>query len=307
MYGYCANTRLNDSLRAFFVDVLSSFLTSSKFTPWELSEAVAQTVAAETQAATNDAAIRAIELAHSLAFRNGLGASIYAPAHPSVSIDDIKSFAGQAFSKDNVAVVGTGISQDTLASLVEKSLGSLSSGSSVSTPATKVRGGETRQDLHDAPQTVFLGFGSAGAPSAELSVLSSYLSTTPSVKWTKGTSPLSAVIPAGTTATPVLLPYSDASLFGLLFQGETTEGVKDAVVASVKVLKDAAATIKPEDLKKAIAKAKFTAANSAESRDSFVSTFGPKVRNVSKAYCSLTDHPCFIAACRFGVVLGWNS
>lgn len=264
--------------REFFVDVLSSFFTSSKFTPWELKENVTPTVAAETQAATSDAAIRAVELAHALAFRNGLGASIYAPTHPSVSIDDIKSFASQAFSKDSIAVLGTGISQETLEKLVGKSLGSLGNSSSVSTSVTKIHGGETRQGLHDAPQTVFLGFGTPGAPSAELAVLSAYLSPSPSVKWSKGTSPLSSIIPEGITANTLLLPYSDATLFGLLFQGESAEGVKEAVTASVKTLKDAATSIKPEDLKKAIAKAKFAAASIAENREGFVSTFGPRVR-----------------------------
>lgn len=264
--------------REFFVDVLSSFFTSSKFTPWELKENVTPTVAAETQAATSDAAIRAVELAHALAFRNGLGASIYAPTHPSVSIDDIKSFASQAFSKDSIAVLGTGISQETLEKLVGKSLGSLGNSSSVSTSVTKIHGGETRQGLHDAPQTVFLGFGTPGAPSAELAVLSAYLSPSPSVKWSKGTSPLSSIIPEGITANTLLLPYSDATLFGLLFRGESAEGVKEAVTASVKTLKDAAASIKPEDLKKAIAKAKFAAASIAENREGFVSTFGPRVR-----------------------------
>lgn len=266
------------------MDILSSVISSTKFMPWELKESVLPTVEAETLAASADPTTIALELAHALAFHSGLGASIFAPSHPSVSLEEIKAFASQAFAKDNLAVLGTGIDQDALARLVEKSL-NVSSAGALSSPASHYFGGETRHSLAGGPQTVFIGFGKAGAPTPEVAVLAAHLSTTPSIKWSASLSPIASAIPAGVTVQPVLLPYSDATLFGLLVQGESASDVREAAAASVKILRDTTATgsLKPEELKAAIAKAKFAAASAVESREGFISTFGPKV-------CILLNH-----------------
>ena len=147
--------------RAFFVDVLSSFLTSAKFTRYELSETVGPVCEAETTAALHDPATHALELAHALAFRNGLGNSIFATPGHHVSADDVKAFAQSVFGAGNVAVLGTGISPAALEKLVEKSLGSLSSAVSPSASASSYYGGETRVDAHGAPEVEQSGLGGA--------------------------------------------------------------------------------------------------------------------------------------------------
>ena len=272
--------------RAFFVDVLSSIITSSKFSPWELKELVLPVVAEETRVSSVDPALQALEIAHALAFRSGLGSSLFAPSHPSVTIDDVKSFATQAFTKENIAILGTGIDSTVLSKLAEKHLASLTETGTPTASASKYFGGESRQSVQSGLQTIFIGFGTTGASPAELAVLSAYLSPKPSVKWSAGTSPLSSVIPSGTSVQTVLLPYSDATLFGLLIQGETAEGVKEAAAASVKVLKDTSSSgsVKPEELKKAIVKAKFAAASSIENREGFISTLGPQVGFIARQY-----------------------
>jgi ubiquinol-cytochrome c reductase core subunit 2 len=269
----------------FFVDVLTSFVTSAKFTRHEFEEYVAPLVEAETEATLHDPATRAINAAHALAFRSGLGQSLFAPEHPDLVVEDVKAFASQAFSKGNIAVVGTGIDQATLSSLVEKGFASASAGSSVSSPATQYFGGETRIDAH-GPQTVFIGFGTAGAPSSGLAALAAHLSTTPSVKWSKGLSPLAAVS-GGASVQTVYLPYSDATLFGLLVQGSTATAVKESAKAAVAALKSASRSIKAEELQAAIAKAKFSAASALETREGLVAAIGPKLFSGSDA--SLTS------------------
>ncbi|PPQ85756.1 hypothetical protein CVT25_003074 [Psilocybe cyanescens] len=259
----------------YFVDVLTSFVTSAKFTRHEFEEYVAPLVASEAEAAAHDPATRAIDAAHQLAFRSGLGSSLFAPAHNDITVADIKSYASAAFTKGNIAVVGTGIDQATLASLVEKAFAKAAAGSAASTPASKYFGGETRLESHGGPQTVFIGFGTTGAPSAELAALSAHLSTTPSVKWSQGLSPI-ASLPKGTSVQPVYLPYSDATLFGLLVQGTTTAGVKEAGQAAVAALKAAAKGIKAEELKSAISKAKFAAASAVDTREGLVNALGSK-------------------------------
>jgi ubiquinol-cytochrome c reductase core subunit 2 len=75
----------------------------------------------------------------------------------------------------------------------------------------------------------------------------------------------------------VYLPYSDATLFGLLIQGSTPAGVKEAGKTAVAVLKASAQGIKAEELKSAVAKAKFAAASVIDTREGLVNALGSKV------------------------------
>jgi ubiquinol-cytochrome c reductase core subunit 2 len=133
---------------------------------------------------------------------------------------------------------------------------------------------------------VFIGFGATGEPSGELATLAAHLSPQPSIKWSKGISSIASTIPEGTSVQSVYLPYSDATLVGLLVQGQTAAGVKEASKAAVQALKGAAATggVSPEELKKAIAKAKFAAANALDSREGLLSVLGTKVCCLDRFY-----------------------
>lgn len=271
-----ANANFHSSLsRPFFVELLTSFITSAKFARHEYQEYVVPIIESESNTASSNPATYAIELAHALAFRSGLGSSLFASPHQEVTLDDIKSFAASAFSKANVAVLGTGIDQATLSKLVDKTFSSAPSAPTPSSSPSTYFGGETRLESHGGPQTVFIGYGVAGPSDPAIATLSAYLSPTPSLKWSKGLSPLSEV-PPGTSVQSIYLPYSDATLFGLLVQGTTTAGVKEAGKLAVKALKEAG-SIKAADLKKASAKAKFAAASSVDSRDGIINILGPKV------------------------------
>ncbi|KAI0791108.1 Metalloenzyme, LuxS/M16 peptidase-like protein [Abortiporus biennis] len=267
---------------SFFVDTISSFLTDAKFTRHELQEYVAPVCAAESTASASNPASRALELAHIIAFRNGLGSPLFASEHSDIVVDNVKEFASSVFSKGNVAVLGTGISQEALSKLVEKTLASLPASAPASSTPTKYFGGESRVESHGGPQTVFVGFGTTGAPSAELAVLAAHLNPQSSIKWAESTSPLAAQIPATASVQAVSLPYSDASLFGLIIQGETAEDVKVAGKAAVDALK-AAGSLSGDELKRAVAKAKFAAANAVEGRSGLVAALGPKVLAGSSA------------------------
>ena len=85
----------------------------------------------------------------------------------------------------------------------------------------------------------------------------------------------------------VLLPYSDATLFGLLIQGATTEGVTAAGKAAVSAFK-AAGGVKGEELAKAVVKAKFAAASALDRREGLMAAIGS---NVSMCLC-VCGHGC---------------
>ena len=259
--------------RPFFLDLLTSFITSAKFTRHEFEEYVQPVVASETAAASADPATQAIEAAHALAFRSGLGASIFASPHSAVTVEDIKAFAASAFSQNNMAVLGTGIETAKLSKLVEKSF--TTSGSEPTSSPSRYFGGETRVEGHGGPQTVFIGYGVAGPSDPALAALAAHISPEPSLKWSKGRS-LFAELPPNITVRSVFLPYSDATLIGLLVQSSSTEGIKQAGKIAVKALKESGGA-KAEDLKKAIVKAKFAAASATDSRDSLINFLGCKV------------------------------
>ncbi|RPD63452.1 hypothetical protein L227DRAFT_561576 [Lentinus tigrinus ALCF2SS1-6] len=119
------------------------------------------------------------ETSIALTFRNGLGNSIFATPGHHVTAEDVKAFAQSVFGAGNVAVLGTGIEAGALEELLQKSLGKFSSSASPSSTPSSYFGDETRTDAHHAPQTVFVGFGTAGAPAPELAVLASHLDPTP--------------------------------------------------------------------------------------------------------------------------------
>ncbi|KZT01839.1 LuxS/MPP-like metallohydrolase [Laetiporus sulphureus 93-53] len=259
---------------SFFVDVLSSFLTSAKFTRHELEEYVAPLCEAESTTAFTNPANRALDLAHLLAFRSGLGSSPFTSPGTHVSVDDVHAYAKSVFTTSNIAILGSGIDASVLEKLVGQSLsGALTASSAPTSSPSAYFGGETRIEAHGAPETVFIGFGTSGAPAAELAVLAAHLDPVPSLKWGQSTSPVASAIPVGASVKSVYLPYSDASLFGLLVQAETADGVKAAGKAAVAALK-AAADLKSEELQKAVAKAKFTAASFLDSRDGLISSMG---------------------------------
>ncbi|KAJ4480858.1 Metalloenzyme, LuxS/M16 peptidase-like protein [Lentinula aciculospora] len=261
----------------YFVDVLTSFITSARFTPHEYNEYVSPVVESEIEESKLNPGFQAIEAAHAVAFHNGLGSSLLAAPHNSITHEDIRSFAQSTFTRDNVAVLGTGIDQATLTSLVEQSLNKMSTTSQLSSSTSSYFGGETRLQAHGGIQTVFVGFGSAGVPTPEIVALSAYLSPTPSVKWSQGSSPIAAALPEGTAVEVIYMPYTDASLFGFLVQGPTGSAVKEAGKVAVQALKTASNGLKGDDLKKALAKAKFAAASAVDSREGLVSVLGSKV------------------------------
>ena len=258
----------NPLFRAFFTSVLTSILTTPKFLPHEYSEYVLPVVRDESTAASQSPSNVAVEAAHALAFRTGLGASLFAGPHHPVSLESVKSFAKEAFTSSNIAVVGTGIDSARLAELVDKALAdaALPTSSPVKTTPSKYFGGSTRIDLHEGPQTVFIGFGTT-TPSPVLSVLSAHIAPNQSLKWPSTPRP-----PA--TVTSVHLPYSDAVLTGVLVQGVNAKGVTEAAKAVVEKLKKPLST---DELKIAVARAKFGAATAVEGREGLVEAIGGKV------------------------------
>jgi ubiquinol-cytochrome c reductase core subunit 2 len=123
-----------------------------------------------------------------------------------------------------------------------------------------------------------IAYGSTGAPSADLKALPHLLGGVSALKWTPGSTPLSLAadkVP-GASAKAFLLPYSDASLFGVVVTAPTSEGVA-AVAKDVAAAIKAAGSAKDEEVKRAVAKAKFADATALESSAGLIATAGASV------------------------------
>ncbi|WWC89164.1 uncharacterized protein L201_004082 [Kwoniella dendrophila CBS 6074] len=268
-----------------FLSVLTSVLSSSHFHPYELKELVLPVVQAESVAAQSTPATYALDVAHQLAFRKGLGNSLYASPHYPVTIDDVKTFAQGAFSKSNLAVIGSGISTESLSQVVSSAFGSGSSApgsSGLNTQSTSYYGGEARipLDIHapaTSTPTLVIAYGQSSKAGPELKVLKHLLGGESSLKWTPGSSPLSQVaekVP-GASAKAFLLPYSDASLFGVVVSAPTSPQLAGLAKEVAQVLKSAGQSVKDEEVKRAVAKATFADASASETLQGLVANVGP--------------------------------
>ena len=273
--------------RAYFVDVLASFLASPKFTRHELSEYVLPAVHSESSAAIQSTPTHVLELAHELAFRNGLGYSLYADSHTTggITAEDVRDLHAQAVGNPSgIAVLGTGISTESLAKLFETAFSSYKAPATPvpttpATPATKYHGGAARVASAHGPQALFVGFGSTATASVPaLHALAAHLNPASALKWTSSAAPLASAIPAGVRAHSVLLPYSDATLVGVMLEGKDGAALKEGAKAVVGAFKDAAGgKVGKEELARAVARAKFQLASGVEGRDGYVGVLGPKV------------------------------
>ncbi|KZV63419.1 LuxS/MPP-like metallohydrolase [Peniophora sp. CONT] len=265
---------------AFFVDVLTQYLATAQFERHELTESVLAAVAAESAAAEAASATHALELAHQVAFRSGLGNSLYADASAqhNLTVADVASLHSSAVP--GLQILATGISQDALLAALDKSLASLGknkgafsgAGASASPAKSAYYGGSTRVSGH-GPSAVFVGFGSTDAAATPaLHALAAHLNPVPAVKWSAGLGPVASAIAPGVTVRAATLPYSDAALFGLIIEGEAGK-LAGAAKAAVEGLKAAAGGVSKEDATRAVAKARFQLASALESTDGAIASY----------------------------------
>lgn len=274
------------SHRGFFAEILGDVLTSSKFAAHEYNEEVVPSLAVEYEQATTDASVLAVDVAHELAFRRGLGHSLFATPSSHVDLTAVTAYGRSAFSNSSgIAVVSTGVQSSALNSLVgDFFTGSSSSATSASnaTPTSGSKstyyGGESRYPAvsghhggHNGNGTLLVAFQGGDRTKPEYAVLRALVGGESSLKWSAGVSPFSQIsAQSGALVTkPALkafnIAYSDIGLFGFIVNAPN-DSVKDIATKAVSALKDVASGAKEEDVKRAINQAKFAAAIQSEQR-----------------------------------------
>jgi ubiquinol-cytochrome c reductase core subunit 2 len=270
--------------RAYFTEILGDVLTQSKFAAHEYHEEVVPAVAVEYEQAAQTAQVTALEMAHQLAFRRGLGNSLFASPYTEVDLLSAVSYARSSFSNPSgIAVLASGIDNGTLSELVGEFYTGSSAASSTTSKAantqssaeSKYYGGEIRVPIttHGAAEkgSLLVGFQGGNQGQVEFAVLKALLGGESALKWANGTTPLSKLTPlVGDIYKPTVkafnLNYSDAGLFGIYIEAPTGK-VQELASKSVQALKSVAESkVSEEDLKRAIARAKFEAATMLENR-----------------------------------------
>lgn len=242
----------------------------------------------------------ALDAAHGIAFHRGLGASITpsqsSPYEKYLSADALAEFAQDAYAKSNVALVATGPNSADVTKWVGQFFKGLPAGGAASqfkvqpSQATKYFGGEQRvaSKTGNAVVIAFPGsstFGTAGFK-AEASVLAALLGGESTIKWTPGFSLLSQATKdfSQLNVSTKNHAYSDAGLFTVTLSGQADQ-VGAASKNVVDALKKAAAgEVASEDIKKAIALAKFRALESVQTLETGLEATGSGLIHGSKPY-----------------------
>lgn len=252
----------------YFVSALSNVASSTEFKPHELVEQVIPLASLEYQLAHANPEYVALENAYKALFRKGLGnALISNPKTATFTLEDVKAFSREAYTKANVSIVARGIVERDLLEIVGDKFGSLSSGSALSSVKTQAANGDIRVEAK-GPNVVVLALPSSQPNCPKMAALASHLgSETRSVKWSLGgTTPLGRLSDkTGASISAKYVPYSDASVLLITVASDSALVAKDALTGVAKVLQGVAAEgISSEELTRAVAKARVSSISAAE-------------------------------------------
>lgn len=237
--------------------------------------------------------------AHGVAFHRGLGNSL----HPSSStpmtkyLDEnrLQQYSRIAYAKSNFAVVANGADHQELSKWINEFFTELDQSPpqdfpSTGTEPTKYYGGEERI-AHDSGNTMVIAFPGSGSATGssykpESQVLAALLGGQSNIKWTPGFSLLSkatAAYPQAHIAT-AHHTYSDAGLLTISMYGNAGQ-IRQASQEVVKAIKNVAAgNVNKEEVKKAIATAKFKALESGQNMNTGIELTGAGLVQGGKAY-----------------------
>lgn len=236
---------------------------------------------------------------HGVAFHRGLGNPVYpsssVPVSKYLSADSIADYATSAYSKSNFSVVANGTDHGEFTKWMGEffkgySVSAGSSGAKLDSPQTKYYGGEERI-AHGTGNVLVLGFAGSssytgGFYKPEIQVLATLLGGQSSIKWSPGFSLLGKAgqkYPGASIKTKSNI-YSDAGLLTITFKGSAKDvaGAAQEAVKSLKAI--AGGQVPKEDIKKAIANAKFKELEFGQNVNAAIELTGAGLVHGGKAY-----------------------
>ncbi|RIA99138.1 Metalloenzyme, LuxS/M16 peptidase-like protein [Glomus cerebriforme] len=264
---------------SYFLETLTDVVFKTKYEPYEFRD-VKKSVSFERGVAEAIPEVVALDAAHAVAFRHGLGNSLFANATTKVtSSEQVKAFSNKVYTAPNITVVGTSVNHKELVSLTDKLFEKVSH-TIPSTPIpSKYFGGEARIATSGSSHFV-LGFEGAPIGTSEytiLQVLRAHLDGETHTKWGDGVTPLAQLANKlkDVQISSFNAGYSDAGLFGIYVSGAPTSiyATARAVAEHLKHVFH----ISKEDFQRAVAKAKYHTAASFDTRASKIELFGGQI------------------------------
>jgi ubiquinol-cytochrome c reductase core subunit 2 len=269
-------------------------------TAYEWNETILPNLKLRQQVLLSSPETLAVDAAHASAFHRGLGESAFAtsatPFESYFSEEGITEFAQSAYAKPNISLVSVGPNSAEVSKWVSQFFAEHPASAAAGqfkvkeTVPSKYFGGEQRTPSK-AGNAVVIGFpGSAqfGASGykAEVDVLAALLGGESSIKWTPGFSLLAKAVEGETGArvSTKNFAYSDAGLFAITVTGKADAVNTVAKKAAEAVKQVAAGQVPADDIKKAIALAKFRALEAAQIAETGIELTGSALIGGSKPY-----------------------
>lgn len=245
----------------------------------EFDEEILPVIKLSQKALLANTAEMAVNSAYGIAFHRGLGIALHptssTPITKYLHEESLREYSEVAYARPNFAVVANGASHTDLSKWMNEFFSD--SPSSVPphipqlyTAPSKYHGGEERI-AHGSGNNMVIAFpGSSsftgGAYKPETLVLAALLGGESTIKWSSGFSLLSKISASHPHAriTTTHSTYSDAGLLSIAISGKA-EHINSASKEVVKTLKAiASGNVNQEDIKRAIAAAKFKALDAGQ-------------------------------------------
>lgn len=106
----------------YFVSSLANVLYRTSFRPHEMPESVLPAAMHDLMIFESDPMNKAEDLLHSATFRNGLGRPVLYDGVDKVSLEEIKNYADEVYTKENIQIVGKDVNEADLKNFVSESL-----------------------------------------------------------------------------------------------------------------------------------------------------------------------------------------
>lgn len=267
----------------------------------ELNEVVIDFVKLSQHESVSNVSSQALDAVHSIAYHQGLGNPLIpspsAPLKEYISAEGVAEFSKSVYTKATTAVVASGANANEVSKWVGQFFTEVpatpASGpfSAIAGQPSKYYGGEQRipSQAGNAVVIAFPGSSSFGTNGyrPEFNVLSALLGGQSTIKWSPGSSLLSKAVEgvSGVSVSTKQATYSDAGLLYVTIAGGRAESVGKAsknVVDTIK--KIASGEVASEDIKKAIALAKFRALESAQNLTTGVEVTGSALVHGNKPF-----------------------
>ncbi|KAJ3100580.1 hypothetical protein HDU96_010286 [Phlyctochytrium bullatum] len=251
-----SSTFLRDDL-VDVVPLLVNNVFNPSFQPYEFLDAQPY-VLGESANALADPTTEVVDKLHQVAFRTGLGNSLYASPASAGSLKraHLQELAANYVTANRIALVGLGVAKEEATELLESSLKAVSLSSATPTVAgSQYFGGEARIEAGaKSAATYAIGFKSVAFSTPQYAaslVLRTLLDGSKRLKWADSASGLlGQASAAGTSVSAFNTSYTDAGIFGLLVKG-STDAIKPAAQAGIDALKAAASSVSPSALERA--------------------------------------------------------